>query len=183
MKNNIIRRLMSAPAVIDSLEFARSEQRLAGELPIARLERLHDVLTDTEGTLRYTLRGGKDERQRPLLALEIDGELHLQCQRCLEGLSYPVELQSTLLLIPRGEQTDELLDDPAAPDAIEPSPELNVSELIEDEVLLSLPLSPRHPEGRCVSRTRRTENGAETPSAFAQLAALRRAGDKPLKES
>jgi uncharacterized protein len=170
---------MSVPAVIDSLEFARSEQQLTGELPVAGLERLHDVLTDTEGALRYTLRGGKDARQRSFLELEIDGELHLQCQRCLEGLEYPLGLHSTLLLVPRGEQMDELLDDPAAPDAIEPSAELNVSELIEDEVLLSLPLSPRHPEGNCASRTRRDEDGTDTPSAFSQLAALRRAGDKP----
>jgi uncharacterized protein len=169
---------MSEPAVIDSLEFARSEQALAGELPAARLERLHDVLTDTEGTLGYTLRGGKDERQRPLLELKVDGELHLQCQRCLETLSYPVRLQSTLLLVPRGEQLDELMDDPSAPDAIEASAELDVAELVEDEVLLSLPLSPRHAEGTCESRTRRDENGAEAPSAFSQLAALRRAGDK-----
>ena len=177
MKNNIIRGLMSAPAVIDSLEFARSEHASAGELPVARLERLHDVLTDTEGTLGYTLRGGKDERQRPFLELSIDGELHLQCQRCLEPLGYPVSVRSTVLLIARGERADELFDDPAAPDAIEASAELDVAELIEDELLLSLPLSPRHAEGACTGRARRDEKSAEAPSAFAQLATLRGAGD------
>jgi uncharacterized protein len=169
---------MSVPAVIDSLEFARSERELAGELSVASLKRLHDVLTDTGGTLRYGVRGGKDERQRPFLELEIDGELHLQCQRCLEALSHPVELHSTLLLIPRGEQPDELLDDPSAPDAIEASSELNLSELIEDEVLLSLPFSPRHAEGVCANRTRLAEEDAGEPSAFSQLATLRRASDK-----
>jgi uncharacterized protein len=177
-KNIIIRGLMSAPAVIDSLEFARSAQASAGELSIVGLERLHDVLADTEGTLIYSLRGGKDERQRPYLALKIDGELHLQCQRCLEAFSYPLRLQTTLLLVPRGEELDELMDDPTAPDAVEASAELDVAELIEDEVLLSLPLSPRHPEGICASRARRDENHADTPSAFSRLATLKRAGDK-----
>jgi uncharacterized protein len=166
---------MSAPAVIDSLEFARSAQKSAGELPVVQLERLHDVLADTEGTLVYALRGGKDARQRPYLALKIDGELHLQRQRCLEAFSYPLRLQSTLLLVPRGEQLDELMDDPTGPDAVEANAELNVAELIEDEVLLSLPLSPRHPEGVCVNR-RRDENRATTPSAFSQLAALKARG-------
>jgi uncharacterized protein len=169
---------MPAPAVIDSLEFARSEQALTGELPVARLERLDDVLTDTDGTLRYALRGGKDERQRPFLELTIEGELHLQCQRCLEALDFPVRLQSMLLLLARGGELDELMDDPSAPDAIEPSAELEVAELIEDEVLLSLPLSPRHPEGTCASRARRDDNVAEAPSAFSQLARLKRAGDQ-----
>jgi uncharacterized protein len=170
---------MSAPAVIDSLEFARSAQTLAGELPVVRLERLHDVLADTQGTLSYTLRGGKDERERPLIELAVEGELRLQCQRCLEAFSYPLRLQSTLLLVGRGDELDELMDDPSAPDAIEPDAELEVAELIEDEVLLSLPLSPRHPEGSCASRARREDNVAAAPSAFSQLAALKgRAGDK-----
>jgi uncharacterized protein len=168
---------MSAPAVIDSIEFARSEQALAGELPVAGFERLQDVLTDSKGALSYTLRGGKDERQRPFLVLRIEGDLRVQCQRCLQPFDYPVEVRSTLLLIPRGEQADELFDDPSAPDAIEPSAELDVAELIEDELLLSLPLSPRHPEGTCTSRTRGDENTDGAPSAFAQLATQRGASD------
>jgi uncharacterized protein len=169
---------MSAAGVIDSLEFARSGQALAGELPLSGLERLHDVLIETGGVLRYALRGDRDERNRPQLHLAIDGELRLQCQRCLEALDYPIAVRSTLLLIPRGEQADEMLDDPEAPDAIEASDELDVGQLIEDEVLLSLPLSPRHAEGACLSRTRVHEDGAEAPSAFSQLAALKRASDK-----
>ena len=115
---------MSAAGVIDSLEFARSEHELAGELPIGTLERLQDVMVHNEGTLRYVLRGDRDERNRPQLHLAVDGILELQCQRCLESLRYPVELRSTLLLISRGEQTetDEMLDDPEAPDAIEARP-------------------------------------------------------------
>lgn len=170
---------MSAAGAIDSLEFARSEQALIGELPLSSLERLHDVLVDTGGALRYTLRGDRDDRNRPQLHLTIDSDLRLQCQRCLEALDYPLELRNTLLLIPRGEQADDMLDEPESPDAIEASAELDVAELIEDEVLLSLPLSPRHAEGACESRTRLQEDGGVAPSAFSQLATLRRAGDKP----
>jgi uncharacterized protein len=169
---------MAAPAVIDSLDFARSEQHLAGELPVATLQRLHDVLVDTEGSLHYTLRGGRDERERLQLQMTIDGELHLQCQRCLECLEYPVEVVSTLLLVPRGEQVDEELDDPDAPDAIEATTELDVTQLIEDEVLLSLPLSPRHAEGACASRTAQPDDRAAASSAFSQLAALKRQGEQ-----
>lgn len=171
---------MSAPAVIDSLEFARSEQHLAGELAIADLKRLDDVLVDTRGNLHYTLRGSRDERNRPQLQLAVGGELCLQCQRCLEPLRYAVHVDSTLLLVPPGETLEEEeLDDPDAPDAIEASAELNVAELIEDEVLLSLPMSPRHPEGVCASRARGPDDeGASASSPFSQLAALKRAGDQ-----
>jgi uncharacterized protein len=168
---------MSAPAVIDSLDFARSEQHVAGELPVASLQRLHDVLIDTLGSLHYTLTGGRDERERPQLTVTIGGRLHLQCQRCLERLDYAVEVRSVLLIVPRGEPIDEELDDPDAPDAIEASAELDVAQLIEDEVLLSLPFSPRHAEGVCVSRTGLKERAA-APSPFSQLEALMRQGEK-----
>src|SRR5687768_1406263 len=67
--------LMSAPAVIDSLEFARSAQSMSGSLPVASLQRLHDVLFDTEGSLSYEVCGGRDARNRAQLALRITGAL------------------------------------------------------------------------------------------------------------
>src|SRR5688572_11771675 len=75
--------LMSAPAVIDSLDFARSAQSTSGSLPVATLQRLHDVLFDTEGSLSYEVSGGRDAHNRPQLELRITGALDLQCQRCL----------------------------------------------------------------------------------------------------
>ena len=165
---------MSAAAVIDSLEFARAQQQSHGSLPVVGFPRLEDLLFDQDGSLEYEIRGTRDARNRPQLALRISGELHLQCQRCLERLQYEVEVENTLLLLPRGSEPDDNLDDPEAPDIIEASSELNVAGLIEDEVLLSLPLAPRHPEGACESRAGNRIEGAAPPKAFAELAALKR---------
>ena len=165
---------MSAVAVIDSLEFARGQQQLQGSLPVESLQRLEDVLFDSQGSLNYEVRGRLDERNRPRLALKISGNLHLQCQRCLERLEYDVAVLNTLLLAPPGQQVDENIDDPDAPDVIEASPELDLAGLIEDEVLLSLPLAPRHAEGACESRLARSTDAAGRPSPFAQLAGLKR---------
>jgi uncharacterized protein len=165
---------MSAPAVIDSLDLARGEQCVSDSLSVASLKRLEDVLFDSEGTLSFEIQGGRDERRRPQLMLHITGELHLQCQRCLGLLRYPVEVINTLLLVAPGTPTDENLDDVDAPDAIEASPELDVRALIEDEVLLSLPLSPRHEDGACIERVEaRAVGEVQHASAFAKLAALK----------
>ncbi|HYC45347.1 MAG TPA: YceD family protein [Burkholderiales bacterium] len=168
---------MSAAAVIDSLEFARGEQELRGSLSVASLKRLEDVLFDSQGTLEYTVRGSRDERNRPLLVLEVTGALNLQCQRCLGRLEHDVRIASTLLLAPRGAPQDES-DDPEGPDAIEASDGLDVGELVEDEVLLSLPLAPRHPEGTCESRLPREGAHGEPRNAFAKLASLKRSNSR-----
>ena len=165
---------MSAPATIDSLEFARSAQRLSGRLAVAGLVRLEDLLFDDEGSLEYELSGSQDERNRPMLEIRIAGELHLQCQRCLGRLEYPLRVANTLLVLTRDPQPAEDLDDPEAPEAIESSPELDVAALVEDEVLLSLPLSPRHPEGTCASRNAQLDDeNVRAESAFGKLAALK----------
>jgi uncharacterized protein len=164
---------MSAAAVIDSLEFARASEQLRGSLDVTGLKRLDDVLFDTQGKLEYALLGSRDERNRPQLEVTVRGALHLQCQRCLGLLEYDVDVANRLLVTPRGAQHDDELDDPEGPDRIEAEPELDVAGLIEDEVLLSLPLAPRHPEGTCTSALAREGASDGTQKAFARLAALK----------
>ena len=169
---------MSAVAVIDSLEFARAGQVLRGSLPVAGLKRLEDGLFDSQGTLGYKLSGGLDELSRPRLELKIEGPLHLQCQRCLDRLDYAVDVSTSLLVLPEGRLPPEDIDDPESPDTIDASAELDVAALIEDEVVLSLPLAPRHPEGMCAGRPKQHDEGAERASAFAQLAALKQPNNR-----
>jgi uncharacterized protein len=169
---------MSAPGLIDTLEFAHSAQELSASVPVATLQRLDDILYDSAGRLEYTVRGRQDERGRPQLRLEIAGTLNLQCQRCLGKLEFAVQFENTLLVVPPGTPVDPDLDDPEAPDTIEANPELDVAALIEDEVLLSLPLAPRHPEGTCASRFEKQPDDAGPHSAFDQLAALKRPRNK-----
>ena len=170
---------MSAPAVIDALEFARSAQESSGSVSVSALRRLEDLLYDSAGSLSYELHGRRDERNRPRLAVVVTGELHLQCQRCLGLLDYPVDVMNSLLVLAPGTEPEDEQEDPDAPDTIEADAELDVAALIEDEVLLSLPLAPRHPDGACVSRFDAQlpqENAAH--SAFQKLAALKRPANK-----
>jgi uncharacterized protein len=140
---------MSAQAVIDSLEFVRAQQELQGDVPVSGLARLSDCLYNSNGSISYRLKGGRDSEQRHVLSLEINGLLHLRCQRCLGGMEYPLRLSNTLLLVRQGEKPAVAVADPDAPDYIEACDEMDVAGLIEDEILLCLPFSPRHAENEC----------------------------------
>ena len=163
---------MSAPPVIDGLEFARSGQQLRGSLPVRDLGRLEELLHDASGILDYELKGTRDGRNRPQLTLKVVGRLHLQCQRCLGLLEYSIDVANTLLVVSGDARPDEDVEDPEGPDSIEADPELEVAQLIEDEVLLSLPFAPRHPDGECAGRLKRDDSVGST-SAFAELASLK----------
>jgi uncharacterized protein len=172
-------RLMSAPAVIDVLEFARSAQQTAGDVAVVSLERLHDVLYDREGILHYEVQGGRDERMRPQLRVVVSGPLHLRCQRCLGLLDYPLHLTNTLVVTPQGSDTPDTADDPDEPDVIEENTELDVRSLIEDEVLLAVPFAPRHADGECDSAPEADHGADAEASPFAALAALKRRPNNP----
>jgi uncharacterized protein len=158
--------------VIDSLEFARTGQTLRGSLAVSDLTRLEDSLHDTLGLIEFAVHGGHDSRHRPTLRLDVTGVLHLKCQRCLGRLDFPLRLASTLLLASASETAASGLDDEEC-EWIEASPELDLGSLVEDEIILGLPYSPRHAEESCPAG-QHDAAGATSRSAFAQLAALRR---------
>jgi len=162
---------MSARTVIDSLEFARTDRRLAGKIAIAALKRLQDSLHDVGGGIDFVIRGGRDERQRPLLIVEVSGVLHLACQRCLGPLEHKLAFENSMLLSSAAELAADA--DADGPDRIEASAQLDVVDLIEDEILLALPYAPRHEVGHCRPAREATAAGDEK-TAFARLAALKR---------
>lgn len=154
---------------IDSLEFARTGRLLKGVVKLAQLSRLADQLLDINGSLSMKLQG-KHEAGRSLLHMQITGQLVVQCQRCLAGVSLPVQVDNVLQLIGAGEDwpDEELMDDQM--DAIEADAALNVSDLIESEVLLALPPAPRHED--CELPLAAVNNHGSV--AFSALAALKK---------
>jgi len=159
---------MSARALIDSVEFARAGDELSGSVPVGELARIADSLFDTAGALQFELKGARDVRQRLRLHLKVDGSIDLKCQRCLGKLVYPVSTQSNLLVLTDGKagDTGEIEDLDGVPAAAD----TDVWALVEDEVLLALPLAPRHAEGEC--RPAVKEAGDRVASPFAALARL-----------
>jgi len=161
--------LMSARAVIDGLEFVRSAAELSGEVLVTDLDRLADRLKDRGGTLRYKLVGNLDARQRPRLRVVVAGRISLECQRCLGRLPYDVALDSSLLVLAEGENGDTAEVDDL--DAVAADPVMDVWSLVEDEVLLELPMAPRHVDGECHAMAEAERKLAASP--FAVLAQLK----------
>jgi uncharacterized protein len=88
----------------------------------------------------------------------------------LGGVKFPLAITSRLQLMAPGEDwPDDDLDDDSI-DAIAAETALSVLELVEDEVLLALPIAPRHEECESPSASA-SEHGS---SPFSALAALKK---------
>lgn len=165
-----------AGAVIDSLKFAADEDCLAGKLALTQLTRLSDMLASREGWLDCRLAGCRIERDgeaRLGLALQVSGRLRLHCQRCLAEFGFDCVIDSRLLLVPAGAAWPEEDLETDDYDAIPASRELSVLSLVEDEVLLALPIVPRHADCLPPDASAAAEEKGE-PSPFAVLAGLKK---------
>ena len=135
---------MSQRFVIDCVSFAREARSLHGELPVGELSRVLDMLVDSKGMLSYRVEGKIGAHNRPQLLLQLDGSMMIRCQRCLEGVKYPLEVRSVLEFVGDEEDlTQEEIEDDSR-DFLPVQSELDVVELIEDEIILDLPSAPRH---------------------------------------
>ncbi|MEO6918853.1 MAG: YceD family protein [Collimonas sp.] len=133
--------------VIDAFEYSRHKERREGEIAVADLSRLADESADRSGVLHWVLVGGADSLGHPQLTMSVTGAIKIMCQRCLTPFAFDIDAESVLVLAKDEESADEidaLLDNDEI-DVIVGTKSLNIVELIEDEALLALPLSPKHP--------------------------------------
>jgi uncharacterized protein len=132
--------------VIDAFEFCRLKECREGEIPVADLPRLSEESVDKSGSVHWALQGGSDMRGHPQLSLTVSGTVNLMCQRCLTPFVFQMESGATLVLAQDESSADEI-DAQLADESVEVivgSHSFDVTQVIEDEALLTIPLSPKH---------------------------------------
>ena len=90
---------------------------------------------------------GSESRQ--ILELALKGCLHLVCQRCLQDCAVNLDEKRRFVFVATEAEADNYPLEDEEQEPLVASQHFNLLETIEDEVLLSLPLIPKHPEGFC----------------------------------
>ncbi|MBT8136650.1 MAG: DUF177 domain-containing protein [Gammaproteobacteria bacterium] len=144
------------------------------ELPLAALPRLAEAVLPDTGPVTVSCQLSGD--QPLLLDARVNGRVRVACQRCLEPLQIEVDDELHLALSTVDIDSEQL---PAGYELlVVPDGELRLADLMEDEVLLELPLAPRHPAGECGALTGDLEQlekpAAETTTPFSGLADMLR---------
>jgi uncharacterized protein len=140
-------------------------------VPLAELAGLRpqrpDVTGSVSGRAHFTREHGF-----AVVQLSFAGTATLQCQRCLQPMQLPLKTQVRLGLVDSQEQAARV------PEDLEPvlaaGGRISLGELITEELLLGLPIVPRHDGARdCAAGAEAAEEAAaETHRPFAQLADL-----------
>lgn len=135
------------PATIDPIQLAERGARLTGTLPLKSMPRLAQACADVTGDIYVDLFFERGEGEQVfLLHGTLRACLHVTCQRCLEGMDLEVKAFPWLILLRPGGNRDRLDDEP---DILVVDKPLLLSTLIEDELLLALPMVPTHAVNEC----------------------------------
>lgn len=135
------------PPHVDPRKLADRGATLEGEWPMAQFSRLCEQLVSDAGTVHARLEFGRDEQGLIVMRGELEVEVQMVCQRCLEPATLPVHSRFVYAVLREGASADSL---PKSYDALEVGEEpLDLIELVEDELLLALPIVPAHEPDAC----------------------------------
>jgi len=178
------------PEKLDLAAFARDGASLEGEWPAVSLERLADsgaaeAQAKAWPAVRWSLVGEvrqpKGGKAQTWLHVQADAQVALTCQRCLKPVEEQLDIDRWIRFVDTEAEAAEL-DADSDDDVLALPRHLDARELIEDELLLALPLVPRHevcpePLAHAEEEAGADEEEAERPNPFAALAALKRGGN------
>ncbi len=169
--------------LLDIKAFAKAASHLSGRDPLEKFERLRDesqalgadqcVEWRADGELSEDLGGQEDV----WLHLSAKVTLSQICQRCLGPAEIPVAVDRSFRFVATEELAEEQ-DDEAEEDVLVMSREFDLTALIEDELLMALPLVPLH--GSCPTAVKLSAEdpdfeapSGQKPNPFAVLAQLK----------
>lgn len=122
-------------------------QRFRGTVLLNHLTRLAPQLADSTGTLDVDLWAEKDRAGAPWLKGTIKGVLKLICQRGEHLFDWPCGIETALRLVSSDAEEKKLLAD-CEPYRVEDD-RLPLRDLVEDEILLALPMLPKCEDPGC----------------------------------
>lgn len=152
---------------VDFLKQAERNVRLEGAWPLAELERLSEELSNNSGEL-YARVNFSSGAGYLCMQGSVDATLELTCQRCLETMQHEVSGKFKFGLITSEDEADELPAD-VEPYLVE-GEEQSLIDVLEDELLLSIPIAATHQEEcseylRQLNEEKRVEKEKSNPFA------------------
>lgn len=135
------------PRQIDPRKFAQQGIHVDGSIALKELSRLSELLFSQEGSVNAKLEFGIGEQRILNVKGSIEANVENICQRCLGAVSVPVSCEISLAILWKEEDAERL------PKRFDPwiigEGITDIYQIIEDELLLSLPIVSYHEE-ECV---------------------------------
>ncbi len=163
--------MASVPQFIDLPLLIEQRGELSGEFPLVSMPRLLELATSEDGCVSFDLTFGKDAQGIDFITGHYRVSLQVKCQRCLTPFNLNLTGKISLAVIENEAATGAL------PGFYEPlihgSGRLSLPDLLEDEIILTLPMAPLHLIAECPSGDLLREYATTRESPFAVLKGIK----------
>lgn len=159
------------PPYVEPRLLARDGVLLEGSLPLSRFARAAECLCDSDREVKVRLQFQEGPRDSIVIMGSLSTRVAMECQYCLERVEVDLQAAVDVVASESDERVQELSDTCEA--MLLSGDRVPLVSLIEDDLILSLPMVPRHGAGECIEKLgyRSEEEVADHP--FAALAKLR----------
>ena len=151
----------------------QARRSFQGSVALASMPRLKGSLCSTDGAVTYDIEFGRDELGVANVWVKADAGLPLVCQRSLEPFVLPVHVDAKLGLIV-SESEEAALPPGYEPLLVQDDGKLHMADVIEDELILALPVVPLKPGVEPVERSWAVEDEVESPKKENPFAVLQK---------
>jgi uncharacterized protein len=132
-------------------QLAALETIFQGDLKVAELTRFTQALADDVGSISYILKMGYNDERLPVINGQVSGFVKLECQRCLQPTDWTFETSFTVAIVWDEERAKHVVSGTeviVAPDGM-----VELLTILEDELLICLPIVAYHPEDQCAMKS------------------------------
>jgi uncharacterized protein len=143
-----------------------------GQVDIEEFPRLEESLATRELDLRYKVSALLDKQRRKVVSCIIEGFVFLTCQTSLEAFRHEILIDERLVLVDHESSLPPIEVESDAEDYLVADGPVDVLDLVEDAILLALPMIPRKPGIGDEALGLKDEGARESP--FAALAGLKK---------
>lgn len=137
------------PAYVDTRKIFLQHAAIAGYVPLNRLERFRGLLASDKAVIQVELEFFNDESGQHIISGNLHARVEVICQRCLEPLEIVLQDDIKLAVLKDELKAGELDAD------IDPwicaDTKLEISSLVEEQLILCLPIVSLHESTNCNS--------------------------------
>ena len=116
-----------------------------GSIDVADLGRLAELLASPQGQIEVSFEFLMSDYSVPKVSGQIKSSLLVECQRCLLSMPVNLELEFSLLI----DAADELVRESSLDTLLSEEGFVDIFEVVEDEIILALPLVAMHENETC----------------------------------
>lgn len=150
------------PEQINPRKWADSGRDIKAQVELQGFDRLQELIESSGSLLDLDIRFSRDPDRKYRIEGHVGCSVELVCQRCLEKFDFKLNAMIDLIIVFTEDQARAL---PKEQDAwIVEEDDASLLEMLEDELILGLPVIAIHPESEC-SGTTEFDSGDEEPVA------------------